>query len=86
MGMEAVDCKTAGQLLSGAISPLINHYNHWKSPYVNACVRDSNLHLPDSAQTSCKSWMDINLAIGTEPPSATLCLFILEQKASHSLT
>lgn len=69
--MEAVDCKTAGQRLSGAISPPLNHYNHGESPRVNACVRDSG-------QASCKSWMDINITItnvtiGTEAPSATLC-------------
>lgn len=28
MRMETADCKTAGQLLSGAASPLVNHYNH----------------------------------------------------------
>lgn len=89
--MEAVDCKTAGQLLSGAISPPINHYNHGESPHVNACVRNSNLSLAYLARTSCRSWMDINITvtnvtIDTEPPSATLCSFILERKASHSLT
>lgn len=52
--MEAVDCKTAGQLLGGAISPPINHYNHGESPHLNACLCTSNLNLPCSGQTSCK--------------------------------
>lgn len=70
--MEAVDCKTAGQLFSGAISPPINHNNHGECPHVNACVRHNlNLNLPNSAQSSCKSWVNINIAFGTEPPSAS---------------
>lgn len=53
--MEAVDCKTAGQLLGGAISPPTNHYSHGESPHLKACLCTSNLNLPCSAQTSCKS-------------------------------
>lgn len=55
MGMEAVDCKTAGQLLGSAISPPTNHYNHGESPHLKACLCTSNLNLPCSAKTSCKS-------------------------------